>query len=751
MHKSNICFNLGIATPVTLLVMALLSIIFLSSTFLIRNSEVVAVHYYSSEVALNLAEAGVEDVLSALRFERVPDGVHGSDFRKFYDDLLSQPPDGKYKSHYVYVPGKPVQDAIAAVNSQTRRGGVSANLKMKLILSNMKPIKGLPWEAGLSMTDSVEKRAILQIQSIGNCSGVEREMNVIKNLSVVNVIHPQLSKFSLFIAHPPATPDISNLLMQSDSNPLDYTISVIGGQRAAPIVINNGESTNLKTSGFSALSTNTLLQNALIYLGGTWKVGVAGGERQNLCSTSERFLLRMAAYNITGVLNLIGLNENPQITKITQLMFGCKADFMLKDLQGADKVFPIETTMAYKFSSLEPDFDISRHKGSFAFRLFGTAEKYSPAIVLGDVVRHFLLLNTMDGYFISGGSNSFTDVPAPYMPECYLKYMKRPDASPNNLPSSMNDETKNIIWSLHALFKTNDSGELAKLKPYYRGQIMSRVQYENVNMAHDYVFSNKEAFSSGKVMPAQNIPVIPGDGDSSAVREAIEKNQHPILRVTQSISKWSTSDELKKADVQLNGASGQPIFRGKLEEIRGFDELVARAVVDFSSAADFWKVCSMETPGSNGKKVLYVPGVAHVVGSLTIDAELLVKGGGIIVCDGDITINASILDTPGEPLTLCSGRTITIGTSQPIHAALIALRSTVGMLTAASDVSSFSIFGHVAAWDANYRELTKNDGRKNLSYPKEQFDETVVQTREPHFPHRIILADNHRVFFRGIQ
>ena len=82
-----------------------------------------------------------------------------------------------------------------------------------------------------------------------------------------------------------------------------------------------------------------------------------------------------------------------------------------------------------------------------------------------------------------------------------------------------------------------------------------------------------------------------------------------------------------------------------------------------------------------GMKV-FLGGVVYVAGDFQLQEplEVLSGGGGLILVENKILIEAGIKCAPGEPLTLASlGGDVTLATSDMVQAGLVALRGRVSL------------------------------------------------------------------------
>ncbi len=130
----------------------------------------------------------------------------------------------------------------------------------------------------------------------------------------------------------------------------------------------------------------------------------------------------------------------------------------------------------------------------------------------------------------------------------------------------------------------------------------------------------------------------------------------------------------------ITGDDGRSLFSGNPGGIEDLSYLTARVGIRFASAERFYKQTVRD-----GKDHV-IRNVYQIAGELDVDRPLYAAEGcgGMIFVEGDIAIQESISAPAGEPVILVSlGGNISVKTTKPVNAALIALKGSVNIESAA--------------------------------------------------------------------
>ncbi|KAF1082992.1 MAG: hypothetical protein GQF41_0759 [Candidatus Rifleibacterium amylolyticum] len=315
---------------------------------------------------------------------------------------------------------------------------------------------------------------------------------------------------------------------------------------------------------------------------------------------------------------------------------------------------------------------------SARIRIAGSASRPAPTVVLGKAINRWLLLQ--------GLKNERTGLYAPL---------------PNiGEPQFLTDHWPGMTAAAARRVRDNFGGDFRR----YRERMTSIVE-ESCNAAnlralafHDPRISWQIALNPGNLPAGIDLPV--GSARASVDNRPVsffEMNHGSLYR--------------------LAGSDGRQLFAGNLSGFEDIEYLKARAGYKFDSAADFYKAIQTD------KKEFIIKDVYHIMGDLTIDRPLLAESGcgGMILVDGNVTISDAINAPDLEPVTIVSfGGSVRVSTSQPLTAALIALKNSV-IIESAADIN-----GMIAARDLAMNRLA-NLQKRSLSY-NQNLDVTDAET-----------------------
>ena len=163
-------------------------------------------------------------------------------------------------------------------------------------------------------------------------------------------------------------------------------------------------------------------------------------------------------------------------------------------------------------------------------------------------------------------------------------------------------------------------------------------------------------------------------------------------------------------EVEILTEAGASLFEGNLRRIVS-DEMYCKA------GRSTYTLPSTVFPSFLASNPGKIPGIIYFSGGgITIDRPLLLRDGGIISVDGDITIEAEVkTDSNTVPLTLMSQTgNIIINTASVVEASLVALNGTIQKKYGLD----ITIKGNVAVKHLDVDSLLKDSGDVNLIYDK---------------------------------
>lgn len=186
---------------------------------------------------------------------------------------------------------------------------------------------------------------------------------------------------------------------------------------------------------------------------------------------------------------------------------------------------------------------------------------------------------------------------------------------------------------------------------------------------------------------------------------------------------------------QICRNDGKALFDGNLSGFEDLSHFLSKVGESFPKQSDFYKKIKTKN------KENVINNIFHIKGDLMIDRPLKSKDGcgGMVLVDGNITIQNEIIAPDLETITLISlGGNIRIATSKKIQAGLIALKGSI------QADSSLSVEGVLAARDLSMSFLTPLGSRK-LSY-NSNFDATDAQVYKRGF--RFFMPEEGITFVR---
>lgn len=309
---------------------------------------------------------------------------------------------------------------------------------------------------------------------------------------------------------------------------------------------------------------------------------------------------------------------------------------------------------------LHPDEKLYTH--SSVLNLFGPRSSPSPTFVIGNVYRRFLSIRGIladlrdPGGFGSDGFKELYLLP-------YLDSNTFAKSETVEWPGKPDGLVKQLIVSYCS--QVVDAGE----DPYegcYK-YCMSDVTKRPYNEAI-LEFLKLPASMKDELFP-EFTPGAPGSPPGLA-RIAMDGKPASFLKL-------SPGDK-----VTIKNDQGDVIFEnGVLGGLEDLEYLRAKGRSYRGQTSLLNSIRESKPSGTMGMKV-FLGGVVYVAGDFQLQEplEVLSGGGGLILVENKILIEAGIKCAPGEPLTLASlGGDVTLATSDMVQAGLVALRGRVSL------------------------------------------------------------------------
>lgn len=336
-----------------------------------------------------------------------------------------------------------------------------------------------------------------------------------------------------------------------------------------------------------------------------------------------------------------------------------------------------------RYLSKAPKKDTS---DSALINLYGTENEPSPTLVIGNVKRKFIL---QQGIFLG------KEAPLPYLESTGFHSRQWPK-TPSNVVDFFYDQVFGGDYSFYAEKMSKPITD-----EYNRG-ILSYIN--NLNQADNLIFTSPN-------------PQLPACSN-------IKINNVPILS-----SQWQLTKYLTLVD-----DNNQELFNGDPETFDADNYLMRKVCYIHESENDFFQA------RKNNYK-LQIMGVERIKGPLNIKKPftLFQNNAGIIIADGNILIKSKITSPGGFLYLVSRNGNISIETTQPVNAYLIALNGTIFM------PEKFSILGGIAAAEFKSGSIKKSKRKMTISYNKE-LDITKSSIRKKGY--RIFLNDDWNFYVR---
>ncbi len=631
--------------------MAVLAIFFMVMSFLSSGQTHAATHFVDSARALSIAMAGAEWAIS----EYASGSYHEDDElgRILFGSALDP-------GEVVLSPPKELEDYVS--------GTLNGKLDVKVRVYDIAP---LPIPEGLKgfNQDPVEKSGRMEFSSVGTVGKASRKVLIRKGFKVAMIVHPVLSKFTLFVREK---------LSGQDVNVLERKTGSAGFENGSPIVLNNqgsGRSFSVvqpdQTFDLSTVTgekvkagrvvdgfEDLVRSSGWVFLNSSnrsapWTLNLSGsGETGEF---DDRLLLRVGLYRNEGLEKLLAPKEKldytgERIVRLLERFQGMKSDYETRAPDGIVRKKPCNILYLRGLFPGDPP------KASL-IRPFGTGTRFSPTLMFGPVEMQYLILRGLDVHFRNAGPDGgklFSNVLIP-------GFRNEIDFARAYEPRYPDDPD---MGAFARLTNIPDRTDAAPEFPRY-SRVMTTVATSPFIDALDYIFL--ESRERGTLLKPESVeyPVpVPGIID--------RKGQEKILP-------WiARNDSLRDSLIEARGAFGMgktPLFEGNLSDIKGCKEFQSKITAVFPSFSEL-EASFLEEKETSFQ--LRLPGIVYVgADNLNIeprDKDLVITSPGIIVSGGDIHIKAAVKSS--HPVTLVSLRSIFVETTEQIDAHLVCLMGT---------------------------------------------------------------------------
>lgn len=550
-----------------------------------------------SQIAMYLAESGLNASLERFRESTSRPGT------EFYELLLTRP--------YAQLNGARVEVSSPFLDQVVEILGVEATIAIEVALDGFRPLHPPQGLRGFQ-ADPREKFGEVKLVSTGCYRGVCRKIVASRQVRVVSVTAPVVSKFTLFV-HEKGDQKVNTLAYRRLAPQDGFTYE---GEAASPLVLyhRTEQVPGLDQGRFlplaDVLAETDPDQGGLVYLGGDdpWFLNLVHGVGAGVYE--ELFQLRRARYLYDSQLG--------GVTKEVGMTFG-----IYEGILDSPKFFSVRKPRNYPRAGGRNE-DVSDRTA--ALHLYGDVFNVQPTVVLGPVFRSYVDVRLLDGL--------------------WYPYMTREEFNAR--------EDKQLFGGRYEVYS----------------QVMVRVRDEAYNRSYDYIASNVEELMSGGTVDGKDTPFVPGPillergllrvqpavpGDNGFLYPQPEQQNSGQCRL-----------------VRLAPGGGETLFQGALADIDGaFMEqiLMAKAVYTVPDQQAFKARYLAGTE-------LTVPGVVFIESGDLELPDLNVTQGAMVVVAGNVEVTGRIVQSqPKHPLTVVSlNGDIQIRTGEKIDVALVALR-----------------------------------------------------------------------------
>lgn len=404
--------------------------------------------------------------------------------------------------------------------------------------------------------------------------------------------------------------------------------------RHAPLFLKNGAAKNPEENGWVFLGGDLAAHN-------TWVFNMTWGEK----GWGEQFQLLRRGWELTRASSTATPLPAAYHAQLLQRGFfeGIQADNKMVANYNFDQPAPPPSP------SDDPVGDgasLLRPYGCPAGQVPDPELDVSPTYVLGPVFRRWVDLRYIKR--TADGVSQFI----PYATEAFFN-----GAAPAPWPAAPKFDVKNDVFG--------------NVYPFYE-DYMSQVsvdragpELETYNRACDFLEEPQEVEPQRKLNPTK------------------------VAHATGNVNGWLYDPALNNGYVSIHDSQRRELFRGWLHQLVSADLRIPQRATFRGDAGGFaaWL--------ANPPKA--IPGIVSFSGGdIVIDKPLKLDSGGIVACDGNITVAAPItVEAGGKPLSLVSlNGSIHLSTGGPVQASLVAL---AGGVVREGGAPALKIQGNVVA------------------------------------------------------
>jgi hypothetical protein len=660
----------GFILPLVLGSMAVLVIFFTTMSLLTHGQTQAASHFLDSARSLAIAKAGAEWAVTAFASGTYRQNEFAG--KDFYDTLFS---DSTANGEFL------LQHPIELNNYVEKiRGKLEVTVKVYDVAPLPVPAKGFH-------VNPNEKSGKMEFSAVGTVGKASRRVCIRKGFKIVMMVHPVLSKFTLFVRE---KPDELHL------NVLERKTMTAGFTNGSPIILNNqGISPQNVSYAFDVVNLSTqefdlsrvpefstiVRKSGWVFLNSPsaqpWTLNLSGSGIDG--NYDDRLLLRAAQYSnpfLKSTLTLVR-PTGERITDFKERFQGMKSDFEVNSVCNPTRAASEAISIHYLFPNAPPKVSL--------IRPFGTGSQFSPTLIFGPVEMKYLILRGID---VAMQSETFSNVLIPGFPDVNtFKSAYKPGKSLKFISGNKLIDTS-VDMDYFALFlnilNRNNAGPSF---PAY-SNIMTTIATSPYIDALDYICL--DARETGTLLAPR----------SKTYRSPIPKKVGDVA--IPEIQPWVGN---RNSLIAANGTFGGkdiPLFSGNLADIEGCKEFQSKVTMILPS---FQELKARFLENSNQ---LRLPGIVFIGhDDVIIDTDLQINSTGVLLCGGNITIRAPIKSR--FPVTLVSFQNISVETTKPIEAHLICL---AGKFKASN---GFNIKGGLAARSLDMAGWLENS-QKNITF-----------------------------------
>ncbi|PKL46063.1 MAG: hypothetical protein CVV42_17810 [Candidatus Riflebacteria bacterium HGW-Riflebacteria-2] len=653
----------GFVLPLVFGAMAVLTMYFFIMSFLSSGQTTVASHFIDSAHSLAIAKAGADWALTEYASGSYQPGNIISE--AFFGESTAG---GEFELQY---PG----ELHSYVENELHGELV---VKMKIYDVTHLPV---PDKLQGFRRDQVEKSGIIEFTSVGKVGKASRRVRVRKGFKVVMIVHPVVSKFTLFLRTKPEDKHI---------NVLERKTTSFGFENGIPIILNNqgfDEKDPSQNLSFPVIRPSTQEFDLSLVAGGNfsklvqtsgwiflnsgadpWTFNLSGSG--DYSEYDDRLLLRVGRYRKKDLEKSIptGVSTGEVIKDVWEKFQGMKSDYKTMSEAGEVIKKPINILfLRYLFPGGPPKVSL--------LRPFGTGTKFSPTLLFGPVYMRYLILRGIDVVFLhagSTGSHMYSNVLLPG----FLSLEAFTEAYRVKVPADVKMD------GFARVLNFPDRNNVSSIFPVYE-KLMTQISKKPYIDALDYIFL-KERESGTMLVPKARDYNVP-------IPQLIGADVSP------DISPWIGNRSSLMSGKGTFGMNNKILYDGELANIKGCMEFQAKITAVFPSIKELQDEF-MDKKTSE----LRLPGIVYLGESdLVLDKPLKITSPGIIICGGNVVIRSPIQST--QSVTIVSLKDITVETGSQIDAHLICLMGTFRAQ------NGFRIVGGLAAHSMDISNMKANE------------------------------------------